>query len=213
MINVKRILDLGIIDKYSVFDSVATAFPSSDNTHVQNDFISEVISTSGVNKRESDLKKLFTAATKIAQEKGIDGFPKIGNLATAVISDNVFTVAKASYLLANGEISTDTVAEIVADKAAVACDCIASFITPETIKLGLDRLVDVISIATSHPEMQALKSYTAAFSHWIAPSAQNFIMEGKKILSTAIRTGLVNVSNWLQRKVSKIASLIPLWAK
>lgn len=58
MINVKRILDLGIIDKYSVFDSVATAFPSSDNTHVQNDFISEVISTSGVNKRER-LEKTF----------------------------------------------------------------------------------------------------------------------------------------------------------
>ena len=205
-------ISLATLNEAKQIDDLIGTSPSSSVDVPGSSIVTSGLLTLGNDTTESDIKKLFTAASKIAQEKEFDGFPKIGSMPTAIISDNLFTGAKTAYQLASGNISVDDVAEIVADKATVVCDCIASIITPDTIELGLNRMVDFLTVATSCPQIQLLKSYTGALSQWIAPAVQNTIIAGKKMLSSAIHTSVRKAGNWLKNKASKIASKIPLFS-
>lgn len=203
-----------IIDASTLSDTFSTAM--TDIVDVDSDFASKAltdyITTSLDEHQNNDVVKIMTAAMQIASETGVLESPSLSPLQTAMTATNIVKNLNLSYLLEEGRIKAEQVADELIDQATANASVVAeAALAPETLKMGMDAALDAVSAAypPAMPAAQFVKQFTAPVasfvSHTVKPVVQRgiqFVSQRAKQVSRSVISKCVNTTRSMASRVA-----------
>lgn len=206
-----------IIDASTLSDTFSTAM--TDIVDVDSDFASKAltdyITTSLGEHQNNDVVKIMTAAMQIASETGVLESPSLSPLQTAMTATNIAKNLNLSYLLEEGRIKAEQVADELIDQATANASVVAeAALAPETLKMGMDAALDAVSAAypPAMPAAQFVKQFTAPVasfvSHTVKPVVQRGIQSVSQRAKQVSRSVISKCVNTTKSMASRVATKV-----
>lgn len=206
-----------IIDASTLSDAFSTAM--TDIADVDSDFesktLTDYITTNLGEHQNNDVVKIMTAAMQIASETGVLESPSLSPLQTAMTATNIVKNLNLSYLLEEGCIKAEQVADELIDQATTNASVVAEVaLAPETLKLGMDAALDAVSAAypPAMPAAQFVKQFTAPVasfvSHTVKPVVQRGIQSVSQRAKQVSRSVISKCVNTTKSMASRVATKV-----
>lgn len=206
-----------IIDASTLSDAFSTAM--TDIADVDSDFesktLTDYITTNLGEHQNNDVVKIMTAAMQIASETGVLESPSLSPLQTAMTATNIAKNLNLSYLLEEGRIKAEQVADELIDQATANASVVAeAALAPETLKMGMDAALDAVSAAypPAMPAAQFVKQFTAPVasfvSHTVKPVVQRGIQSVSQRAKQVSRSVISKCVNTTKSMASRVATKV-----
>lgn len=157
-------------------------------------------------REETPMKKLFSAAIAIADEKGV--LPKGMDAQTAEsivsIADESLGRLKVAYQIATGQLDLNEAVDALVDRAAAR----VTVFLDRAIDVGLPMLAEKACIAVAHvfPPAIALVPYVRIGSRLLAPKVKSYVHTGINKLTDVAKSHCRYIANKSLAVIKKVSS-------
>lgn len=181
-----------LIDASTLNDVVSMVPPMIEEG--DGDFVSKALNdyiTTNIDEpHNNDVVKIMAAAMQIASEGEMLETPASSPLQTAITAVNIAQNLNLSYLIDEGEIVADDVADLLIYQAAANASVIAEqVLKPEILKAGMDKALDVVGAfwPPLMPATEFAKQFTGPVASFVSKEVKPIVRRGIQAVSNCAK--------------------------